>query len=660
MEQPSSNQRSDGDLADDRDGLAVRAWWRQLSLGVLLLIVGGAWALSSPAGSSPDDDFHLGSIWCSSTAPDDQCLASERRFSDENSDLPFTTDGQRPVRVPAQVGPDVLCYIFQPAESARCQEEVEAGGFAETRANDGLYPAGYYTAMGVFVGDEPLDSLLLIRATSWTVSIGLIAAAANVARGSLRSAYILAVLATSVPLGLFLFASTNPSGPAISGVGAFWCAATAFVTADSARDGFRAGIVGVAGIVWAVGARADAAIYVLLAGACAIVLSRGWELSRRRRSVLVGLAALFGFSTVLLSTQAGNAGGLRLEAADRSAADVLWFNVTNLPGLWTGSLGTWGLGWVDTTMPNVVPAGMVAVTGGLLLWGLASADRLTVAATGIASLAVVVAPLAVMNSDRAFVGEDVQPRYLLPMLTVLVAGVLVPAPGRPIRLARSQLIAIGIVVTAVQSVALHANIRRYVTGQDVVGINLDADREWWWTSGPSPMAVWIVGTVAFALVVALALQVCRDVAEDPAASGDSVRHGSAGEVVDDHDEHGCRPEPGEDIAADPRREGGGAHRADAGEQRTAVPRRGVDDLTRGGVLGEDEHGSAGQDQECDRCGDAPDLLTGSPVEDRTEERTEQQRGAERRVDGHREPGLGRAESEAEDEGDGVVEDDLER
>ena len=34
-----------------------------------LVAVGLAWSLASPAGSSPDDDFHLASIWCATGDP---------------------------------------------------------------------------------------------------------------------------------------------------------------------------------------------------------------------------------------------------------------------------------------------------------------------------------------------------------------------------------------------------------------------------------------------------------------------------------------------------------------------------------------------------------------------------------------------------------------
>jgi hypothetical protein len=58
-------------------------------------------------------------------------------------------------------------------------------------------------------------------------------------------------------------------------------------------------------------------------------------------------------------------------------------------------------------------------------------------------------------------------------------------------------------LTTANSIALHTNIRRYVTGVRVEGFDLDSQREWWWGFLPdliTPNVVWAVGTLAFAVV----------------------------------------------------------------------------------------------------------------------------------------------------------------
>jgi hypothetical protein len=62
---------------------------------------------------------------------------------------------------------------------------------------------------------------------------------------------------------------------------------------------------------------------------------------------------------------------------------------------------------------------------------------------------------------------------------------------------------------AAQAVSLQVNIRRYVTGVGVQGINLDAGDKWWWSSAPAPMVVWIVGSLAYAALIVVLIREAR-------------------------------------------------------------------------------------------------------------------------------------------------------
>jgi hypothetical protein len=66
---------------------------------------------------------------------------------------------------------------------------------------------------------------------------------------------------------------------------------------------------------------------------------------------------------------------------------------------------------------------------------------------------------------------------------------------------KTPLVMITIALTLSNSIALHQNIRRYVTGLNEPGFNLNVDGEWWWWSlsgsAITPMTVWVVGTLAF-------------------------------------------------------------------------------------------------------------------------------------------------------------------
>ncbi len=135
--------------------------------------------------------------------------------------------------------------------------------------------------------------------------------------------------------------------------------------------------------------------------------------------------------------------------------------------------------------------------------GLRQVDRRK--AIGIAGVALMLwlLPTYVLVRGGNVVGENVQPRYLLPL--IVIAGVLamMPARGEAFRPSWLQLTIAGGVLAVAEAFALHVNIRRYVTGNDVNGWNLDAGAEWWWDLPFSPMAVWVIGALAFAGLLAL-------------------------------------------------------------------------------------------------------------------------------------------------------------
>ena len=140
--------------------------------------------------------------------------------------------------------------------------------------------------------------------------------------------------------------------------------------------------------------------------------------------------------------------------------------------------------------------------------GLAATDRLTLLAAAVASASIVVIPLVVLSADRNIIGETVQPRYLLPMLSVVLGYLLITPITRSVEVIKpAQRTAIAVILIAAQSAALHANLRRYVTGQDELGFNLN-NAEWWWPIAATPMMIWFAGSLSFGGSVILALTYC--------------------------------------------------------------------------------------------------------------------------------------------------------
>ena len=78
-------------------------------------------------------------------------------------------------------------------------------------------------------------SLIAMRMASFAVCLALLVGSAAFLRGPDRWRVLLSWLVVSVPLGLFLYASTNPSGVAVAAVGATFAAMLAALVASQRR-----------------------------------------------------------------------------------------------------------------------------------------------------------------------------------------------------------------------------------------------------------------------------------------------------------------------------------------------------------------------------------------------------------------------------------------
>ena len=475
-----------------------------------LVAVGLAWSLASPAGSSPDDDFHLASIWCATGDP-----AVCRRTGEE------IEEGVERVHVLPDLGEGLICYAHAPRVSAACQtvaRQSDAPGVS--RANDGLYPNGFYRLMSVLATTNVDRSVVVMRMASWLVALSLLLAAGLVARRAARPALALAALTTLVPLGVYLFASTNPSGIAIAGIGAYWVAAMT-VLEGGGSTARRATVVAVllVSAALALVSRSDAGLYLAVASLAAWLSAGGYRPPFARTTLLVGGVAVVGIVSTVLGRQNERwAGDLDVQQGQTRTA-LLFEGVLDLPRRVLGSIGLDELGWLDTPMPALVGTLMLLAFGGALVIGLGAATREKWLALVVVAGTLVGLPLLVLSS-----GQNVQPRYVLPLLPILMGTALIARPvDPPVRVGRVHALLLVFAVVVAHAAALHRNIRRYVTGVDVGGADLGASVEWWWSRGPGPMATWLLGTIAFAVVAACVyrLLVAGEAKEPPArtASG---------------------------------------------------------------------------------------------------------------------------------------------
>lgn len=493
-------------------GLFSRSWYhrkvmhqrrngrppRTLYLGVLLaffaLLSLGSWALSSPVGSSPDDNFHLASIWCGQGTHPLECEQE--------------TEGINPL-VPAGTFDASSCFAFRADIPADCQSGVMASTalIPATASNaEKLYPPLFYWVMNTFVSPNIETSVLLMRLANSALLVILSAALWMLLPTKLKRLPVVAIALTSVPLGMFIIPSTNPSSWAVISAGTLFFALVGAYTAFGWRRALLIAIAGISVVIGA-GARADSGLYAVISTVSAFIIFLPNRRGLIQRVVLTIALAVASVLFMLSSSQFGKASaGLEgANASDLDTVGLITSNIIRAPYLWSGVFGTWGLGWLDTPMPTLVP--LCALLA--LLCGVIPGIRLLRRWDWVSLIPPVVAlialPAYVLVQSHAVVGVLVQPRYIYPLI-VLIVGISILGWAKTE--ARPRLwwgITSASLLSVANSIALHQNIQRYVQGLPGSGFNLDSHVVWWWPLGPSPQTVWVLGSVFFAVSLMLLL-----------------------------------------------------------------------------------------------------------------------------------------------------------
>ena len=476
-----------------------------------------AWVVASPVGASPDEDFHVGAMWCPPPVDETGCQIS-------------TKDGEKAVMVPQSLAKEyVTCYAFDHDNSALCALNASDEELAPTlRWDDGNYPWGYYQFAHLFVQRSTSHAVLILRTVNTLLAIGLIGAIIALADSGLKRAISVAVTVAWLPMGFYFVAGMNPSSWAMTGTCAF---AAGLLAATRSAGPRRAGLIAcaLAGAVLACTSRGDSAFFLFVV---TVALAFAVPLSRRiiPEAILACVASVVGIWVMARTNVAASHLGASNEPAEYSLPHIAWLNVSSLPNYLRGFVGhLMGPGWNDVSYQGTVSYGASVVVVAALCWSLRSLSwrkalsAITVAGA-ITGVPVVIGLRGHVNNVLTY-----QPRYMLPLFAVFALMLLAPSParaddeGRPagseaFRLPTSIAgrVATGLVAALwalTNARALYLVIERYAFGRtqhgypiDLATRNLSAGNEWWWPTAPiGPMAVWIIGSLAGAIAIGLAV-----------------------------------------------------------------------------------------------------------------------------------------------------------
>ena len=473
-----------------------------------MLIVGAAWAVASPVAGSPDDDYHLGSIWCPRPADSSGCQTR-------------VVDGVTEILLPETVGRPV-CYAFVSERSAACRLHLSDDREAYSqRYDDGNYPTGYYRFHHLLVGRDATRSVLIMRGVNVLIAVTLLGAIACLMPARMREGAVVALLAAWIPMGVYFVASNNPSSWAITGVFAYASGLYASVRSEGRRRWVLLGL-GLLGAVLAFASRGDSSFYVFVVSLAVLVGVR-WHRGLIPHTIAAAIASAVGIINML---------GLRQTSALEGGAPDdgtpwrtrLYRNLMEIPDYFAGFYGQGrgrGLGWLDIPLDGPAAVLAVGLAGAALFAGARAMSRRRAASMVVMLGAMAGIPL-VIGMTGAFRVWEYQSRYIFPLLAVTFLVWLVVEDRRAL-LSRGQTVLFILVSAMVHAIALHTLIQRYVSAigahPDDRILSLNAHMTWWWNIPISPMGVWLMGSLAYVVAISMALRLARRRTE----SNDSLR-----------------------------------------------------------------------------------------------------------------------------------------
>ena len=469
-----------------------------VSVGLFLssLIALSSWAVSSPVAASPDESVHLAGIWCANGPTSGQCSIAE--------------DG-RPI-VPAKL--NNWCYQHNQNESAKCTSRIESNEAITIRA--ATKPNVITKVLELFVGNEIGTRVVLMRLVTIAFLLSLVAALFSLSDKRHRAAIVLTCAIVFVPSGLYFISAIHPSGMASVFLLVFGITVSQMVKMKIENRKPQVMLIALmfASLLLSLQIRSEAFIFAGLISF--LFLATTWlsesKLTFRYKTFLVTAAlTVLGISVLVLVRYTSlpltlNVWGTPINP-ERANWNIMTTNFQQLPSMYLGNFGYWALGALDVPLPAIVWSSVgIVFVGAVTVNALTSSVRNLLFGTLVFLFSAALI-LSILKSSKLYVGEQMQPRYILPF--VAMAFAIFIANGRFAMPERSNFVYLSSIAVALlgmaNSISLWITLRRYTSGLDIGELDLNYNREWWWNFPLDPNQVWFLGTVSFGTAVSLGI-----------------------------------------------------------------------------------------------------------------------------------------------------------
>jgi len=445
----------------------------------------GSWAISNPVGSSPDEGSHLVGIWCTELNKSTKCnnLNGTAKFS-------------------SKLSGDDYCYLRDADQPANCLEKQkedykELAGFPEIK---------FYKIFSYFVSDDIEYSVILMRLFNVFIFSICILFSYLYLRQDIFIGTMFSFMIVGLPLGIYLATSISTSSWVILGA-IFFVPFLIEIFSNLSTRSIPLILLTIMLIYLYTGSRQDGILFIGISLVSSVpilirellnlkYLSKLKENKLFYRIIWTSIIFIVVYGVYFVSSEISKRAGLGSYASTQAVTN--WDIAYRFTSLISGALGAWGLGSLEVDMPDFVTFSSIILFFSVIFMSLKQSIVETKLTLIIYSYFLIYVIWMFLYKSQLFVGQWLQPRYIIPIMFSLVSLSFVGIKKELFKTYIPQLKIIIFLSTICFAFSLHTNIRRYTHGLDQLYINLDKNNEWWWDFLPiSPMQVVLIGILSY-------------------------------------------------------------------------------------------------------------------------------------------------------------------
>ena len=454
-----------------------------------MFLVLSCWALSVPPGGTPDEGYHVASIYCARGVVPGKCqkVVGESELGSAVV-VPYLSD---------------YCFHRGPEISASCLQESSGN----TLIIQSRFPGSdlrniYYWIQNTFSGTNTYNSVIAMRFANIFLFILVLSLVLRLNHSRLRRAALIGIVLSLVPQGVYLISSVNPSSWALTGVSSNWVF-FCYLRNNSIKSSKTVSWVGYLLTLTLTLARLDSLGFVVFTTICVLLFTKSPSKVSKSMTLFFGaLGSLAVFVILYFNFAEAFLSQLKVAFSSTTGSGFLWYwfiHIVDIPAFSFGfnyqDFGPLG-GSLEVLMPPIVAIIQIGLFTLLALCLIKCYSRKLLVFHFLTFIFLYSVLIQQLSAEMTYNPYWVQGRYILPLIPFLIGFSLQLVKSELQLPSRAQMKLLAGLLSLSHAIAFLTLVQRYSIGS-VRSLTNPFSFEWSYFPALPAVVVWSMGSLGF-------------------------------------------------------------------------------------------------------------------------------------------------------------------